>query len=767
MSVLGDFELRREIGRGGMGTVFEAWQQSLQRTVAVKVLATHISSSSAAILRFQREAQAAARLHHTHIIPIFAQGQDKGAFYYAMELIEGRSLNVIIAETRGRQVADTATADPADTVALQLTVAPVEADAESTVVIQRRTSPPGISDSAVTLQSTSTVCTSDEHFTAIAEHIAAVADALDYAHQQGVIHRDIKPHNLILGKDGRMRISDFGLARVLEQPGVTMTGEMVGSPLYMPPEQILGRPGQVDPRTDIYSLGATMYEWLTLNPPYPGETREQVISKILTSEPLRLRAHNPRIPLDLETICLKSIERDRGRRYQSAAELRDDLRRFIERQPIRAKRTGVVTRTGKVILRHQVASVATVAAVIALLLGVAVVTKQSEVKTQTAAFEEAKAREDKILDLVSVLPFEIGGPLRVAEAAVPMIEGVVRKDAQAAGAQDTGAPAGASAAAAGTPAGIARRATRDFYEAVAPPDQPPPPTGESDQVAVLLGQAKDLWNTDPNAGLAIATACLAARADDYEALQLETALHGRLGRYDKMLEDARGLLRIRPQEVSAQVWQALAHVLLGEGELALSALSQIQESGNPHSWIPALRGLALAGLERAVEAASVFDDALEADPDLIVALLGRACAKASLGNLVGAVTDLSRVIKLEPANADALAVRGDYYLGLEDYEAAEQDYEQAMNIAGRTPAIVMRYLFAVSQQRNVLKRRAGQPDSAGGREIEAGSLQAPTGSARGSALDWVPRQPDRRLAGGSIAVPLSVSPGLGRTRQRD
>ncbi|MEK7756590.1 MAG: serine/threonine-protein kinase, partial [Planctomycetota bacterium] len=250
---LGDFELRREVGRGGMGTVYEAWQRSLQRTVALKVLARHVSATPKAVVRFQREAQAAAKLHHTHIVPIFAQGEADGMYYYAMEFIEGNGLNAIIANLRNNQATDApTTVDLAETIALT----PSREVSQNTT--KQVSGAPAAGSGAVLVASDSAARTSTEDFHNIAWHLAAVADALDYAHQRGVIHRDIKPHNLLLGVDGRIQISDFGLARLAEQPGVTLTGEVIGSPLYMSPEQITGNPEDVDHRADIYSLGATM-----------------------------------------------------------------------------------------------------------------------------------------------------------------------------------------------------------------------------------------------------------------------------------------------------------------------------------------------------------------------------------------------------------------------------------------------------------------------------------------------------------------------------
>ena len=176
--------------------------------------------------------------------------------------------------------------------------------------------------------------------------IAEVADALDHAHEHGVIHRDIKPSNLLLAPDGRLSVNDFGLARMLEQPGMTMSGEFVGSPLYMSPEQITAGRVTIDHRADIYSLGATLYELLTLQPPFPGETRDQVLGQILQKDAVPPRKFNRKVPTDLDTICMKAIDKDPDRRYQTAGHLADDLRKYVNRHAISARRIGVV---GKVV----------------------------------------------------------------------------------------------------------------------------------------------------------------------------------------------------------------------------------------------------------------------------------------------------------------------------------------------------------------------------------------------------------------------------------
>ena len=335
---LGDFEILRELGRGGMGIVYEARQVSLDRKVALKVLAGSLGLTPTAVVRFRREAAAAAKLHHTNIVPVYTIGEHDGTHFYVMELIDGPSLNHVIAALRREarpadghegtagsgSSSSSAEAELPDWGELTASLgagswpapAPADATADDPVV-------PGEGSSTLGLES--------DRFDTIARIIAEVAEALDYAHQQGVIHRDIKPSNLLASKDGRLSVNDFGLARMLEQPGMTMTGEFVGSPLYMSPEQITAGRVPVDHRTDIYSLGATLYETLTLTPPYRGERRDQILAQILHKDPLPPRRLNRKIPVDLETICLKAMEKDPDRRYQTAGQFAEDLRRYVNR----------------------------------------------------------------------------------------------------------------------------------------------------------------------------------------------------------------------------------------------------------------------------------------------------------------------------------------------------------------------------------------------------------------------------------------------------
>jgi tetratricopeptide (TPR) repeat protein len=335
---LGDFEIVREVGRGGMGVVYEARQVSLNRKVALKVLASGLGLSSNAVVRFHREAEAAARLHHTNIVPVYANGEHDGTHFYAMELIDGPSLDHVLRQAKqargGHQPPEAATSLPPE---LMTTGPHVEGS-----------SPTGPAQEL----GSSGLGSGSGYFDAVARMVADVADALEHAHENGVIHRDVKPSNLLLSPAGRLSINDFGLARMLEQPGMTMTGEFVGTPAYMSPEQITAGRTPLDHRTDIYSLGATLYELLTLQPPFMGERRDQVLAQILHKEPKPPRRVNNKVPVDLETICLKAMEKDPDRRYQTAGQIADDLRQFVHRFAITARRAGPAVRLRKWVTRN-------------------------------------------------------------------------------------------------------------------------------------------------------------------------------------------------------------------------------------------------------------------------------------------------------------------------------------------------------------------------------------------------------------------------------
>jgi len=378
---LGDFRMLRMVGRGGMGIVFEAEQVSLRRKVALKVLPFAAALDPQQLRRFQIEAQAAAQLHHTNIVPIFSVGCERGVHFYAMQFIEGQTLAALIHDLR--QMAGLDVAPPAEAAAnvnlvedlVSGRLAPGlpprpagERVAEGRVRGQsawrgflralhgfRQTAmPPGpASPLGSCTHSVSGVRGKERvaegrvrgrafpgsaYFQTAANLALQAAEALDHAHRLGIIHRDIKPANLLVDVRGNLWVTDFGLARMQTDSSLTMTGDILGTLRYASPEQASPRREIVDHRTDVYSLGATLYELITLHPAYDGADRAELLHNLVFAEPKPPRAVNSAIPRDLETILLKAVAKDVQGRYASARDLADDLRRFLENRPIRARR---------------------------------------------------------------------------------------------------------------------------------------------------------------------------------------------------------------------------------------------------------------------------------------------------------------------------------------------------------------------------------------------------------------------------------------------
>src|SRR6266508_1824309 len=302
---LGDYELLEEIGRGGQGVVFRARQKSLNRTVALKVISLGQWASKVHLKRFRREAEAAASLDHPCIVPIYEVGERDGQCYFSMKSVEGGQLDEVV-----------------------------------------RRAPISIRQAA--------------------ELIAKLARTVHYAHEHGILHRDIKPGNILLDAKGEPHLTDFGLARLVEtESTMTRTMEVLGTPSYMSPEQAVGNNAAVGSVTDVYGLGAVLYQLLTAQPPFAGGTTYETIRLLCDTEPRNPRALNPKIDRDLSTICLKCLEKDPKRRYPAALALAEDFEHWLKHEAIQARRTGVFTR-GKKWVRRNPTSALLAASLIAL-----------------------------------------------------------------------------------------------------------------------------------------------------------------------------------------------------------------------------------------------------------------------------------------------------------------------------------------------------------------------------------------------------------------
>src|SRR6266478_5863550 len=329
----GDYDLLEELGRGSQGVVYRARQKSLNRTVALKVIAYGQLASQVHLKRFRREAEAAASLDHPCIVPIYEVGERDGCCYFSMKFVEGGQLDEVVRRTP--------------------------------VSIRQST-----------------------------ELIAKVARTVHYAHEHNILHRDIKPGNILLDQRGEPHLTDFGLARLLEtESTVTRTREVMGTPSYMAPEQAAGETTKVSSATDVYGLGAVLYQLLTGHPPFAGGTTYETIRLLLNTEPRKPRALNPKIDRDLSTICLKCLEKDPKRRYSSALALAEDLERWLKHEPILARHTGIIGRSRKW-MRRNPSSALLAACLVALAAAAGWIVWKSELIRQT------------LTTGIAVLPFE-------------------------------------------------------------------------------------------------------------------------------------------------------------------------------------------------------------------------------------------------------------------------------------------------------------------------------------------------------------------------
>ena len=448
LSQVGDFRILREVGRGGMGVVYEAEQISLGRQVALKVLPAGPRRDGKALERFRHEARAAARLHHTNIVPVFEVGQEGDILYYTMQFIRGQGLDLVVEELKrlrgrgnqpvgepgppsgsGRASAPRAVpgarqrrgslpnetrgmdAVPASSIAQSLLSGRIAIDAaeptqpqvpERPVATTPEQSPArdrsGLAGRAVdsaampggaqisTIESSGS---GQPFFRSVAQIGRQAAEALAYAHARGVLHRDVKPSNLLLDTSGVVWITDFGLAKS-DESGLTATGDLLGTLRYIAPERLRG---EGDARADVYALGLTLYELATLRPAFDSADRLRLIDQIKNQEPVRPRAIDPRISRDLETLLLKAIEKDPRRRYQAAADMAEDLRRFLDGEPIRARKVGELERVWKWAMRRKAIAGLLLFAVVSLIGGMAASLSFSLQASHYAALADARARD--------------------------------------------------------------------------------------------------------------------------------------------------------------------------------------------------------------------------------------------------------------------------------------------------------------------------------------------------------------------------------------
>lgn len=713
--VLDDFRVIREIGRGGMGIVHEAVQLSLGRRVALKVLPIHLVQEPKRVERFKMEARATARLQHSNIVPIYATGSAFGSYYHAMELVTGASLDRHIeglrcclrqgqdAKLAGEQLAESPTV-----------VRPRDGDNPLKVASEGEQTP----DEEEGLPRT----TLDRgHYKACAELMLGVADALHYAHTEGVVHRDIKPSNLMLdATSGRLRVTDFGLA-VFGTHGTALTGSMdiVGSMPYMAPEQTTPYI-ETDHRADVYSFGLTLYELVTLE---RAVKKVDDLSQILLKEPPPPRALDPGVPRDLETIILKAIEKDPDCRYQSAGALAEDLRRFLDDRPIRATRPSLVAQGWRLLRRHKWISMGTAAAIasICILAAFAIGVKaqmrgQDQLRRALALVEEgeyalyakrptrAVERFTRSLSLAPNSPHALfcRGSAHfqqkcyqdaIADYALAIAQSPcagfyeARADAYDALGDRASSEADRSAARRLEPTS----ATGHFYVAEARRA-----AGDYEQAAAHYGRALDL---DPkhlysHFGRAFCRQQLGEPAKaitDYAVFIMLRPNHSAaycnlgeawrsLGHFGESVRALNRALEIDEDMAAAYFNLGLTYGDLGEHQKAISMFHRALEIDGEDAAMLCGLGRALLEVDRFEEALTPFDKAAKLAPREIEAWCGLALTQTGLGQREKAIASYRKALRQEPENALLHAAIAGLYGEAEMAEDAITEYEKALKL---------------------------------------------------------------------------------------
>jgi Tfp pilus assembly protein PilF len=632
---LGDFTLLRLLGKGSQGEVWEARQESLGRLVALKIMPPQLVFSEERLQRFQREAEAGGRLSHAGIVTVYAIGEQNGVHFFAQELVAG-----------GRTLAD--------------------------VIDEARRLPE---------------LPADWH-RRMAEIFAQVTEALQAAHGLGVIHRDVKPANILLTDDGRPKLADFGLARVQDELALSMTGDLSGTPFYMSPEQVQGQHSQLDHTSDVFSVGSSLYEALTLARPFTGD-RQQIMERIVTRDPPDPRRVQGHVPRDLAVICLKALEKQPARRFATAGELAADLRRFLAGEPIHARPPGLLVRAAKWTHRHPRLSAAGSVAALAFVLvtwqwmenrkdkqtaleagdriAAALAKEQAAAERTTAALAEAEAQR-----------LHASSESQVSERVVSLLEDVF---------------SGAD------PLSLAADAT------VQPPDV-------LDRGAALVGMLDDVpaaqWRLVLRLGRGYRNVGLLAQANTQLQRALELA-RLKFGEHDERTATSRlELARLRRltsewDAATASAQQALVELTAIHGVESLEALAAVGELG----LISKARG---QPVEAEVRLRQYYEGCLRLAGDVETSALTVLAAHA-LGQFLldqGRLDEAAAVLRPAAEHADLLPEYHALFLGhalasLDDLQGRQAAKEQRAAEAQRLDAQAERgYASVLARQRVLL-----------------------------------------------------------------
>jgi tetratricopeptide (TPR) repeat protein len=694
---LGDFEILKLIGRGGMGAVFLARQISLDREVALKVISDISGARGKSLERFKREAKTLAKISHPNIVPIYEVGEQGPYSYFAMEYIKGVSLDKILAGIRNAKPGSKAS----DVMHKRLEV-------QAEVYTKKTAEAFGVEIDT-------------EYIVNISKIIISIASALDYAHKKGILHRDVKPSNILIDSDGTAKLVDFGLAKADTQQSITLTEEFFGTPSYVSPEQIR-KPQMVDCRSDVYSLAATYYECLTLRPPFEGNTVNETLTSVISREAVPPKKYCPRLSADFNTVLLHALEKSPEDRYQTVAEFAADIENVLEFKPITAKRPSITHRAYKTLRRSPLKFVAIGVFILAIVLGYFVFSAYIEKRNKTIAsklftigrqkaqakdFEEALAYYEKALraDPKNSEAYYRAGAcyflLKQYEKAIESYKRAIQIDSNFAGAYHNLGNVYDELAQYEEAIMVYKQAIRIDPNDVASYKRLGFTYGSAGQYEKERESYEKVISINPN----------------YEFADTQNALgvaYNRLGRYEEAAKALKQAVKVMPDEWDSYWWLALSYDKLGDYVNAINAFEQCvrikpdnthaffllglaynkiglyeksietyrhiikiePNYAHAHHWL----GVAFQNLRRYKEAVEAFRKSLTIDPNYVPTYIDLGFTYSALNSYKDAIAAYKEAIKLDPNDALVYTELGDAYRKLGRNTEAVEAFKNAIRI---------------------------------------------------------------------------------------
>jgi tetratricopeptide (TPR) repeat protein len=702
---LGDFRILHEVGRGGMGVVYEAEQLSMGRKVALKILPLAVMMDRNGLARFKNEVRAVATLDHPNIVPIYSVGEERGVHYFAMQLIHGQSMARVIEQLRrtepqlGASSITTAVLDSAE-----YSGGP-RGDQDRTAVSNAPAAVEPADVSTLAARDMKTAADSkprrSDFYRSVVELGVQAADALHHAHLHGIVHRDVKPGNLLIDGNGNLCVTDFGLARIEADAGLTLSRDWVGTLRYMAPEQALGQKARVDQRVDIYSLGATLYELLALRPAREGEDRHEMLRQFATALPTPLREVDSKIPTELTTIVGKAMEFTPADRYTTAQELADDLRHFLANEPIVARPPTRLQRIAKWAQRNRAvtwsAAVSSAAvlilAVVLLAINNVMITKERNQKDEAlrdkgaALAEKEAALADKEASLI------------IATRVLDEISLRIVAERTLAPGTDEGSEADWWAE---TGHITSTRPLTDeeqyileqvlrFYEQLAPQSDQLPQVRLHQIMANFrigriyghLGRNADMLKAKQRA-VAELEQLVRDHPENSDGRFLFHHFRGNLRcdqqQWNVAIDDFSRAIEIRPKSTSSWVSRAHAYSELGQNEKAVEDCSRAIELRPDNVTARYNRGAAYYKLHQWEKAIQDIDEAMALNPDFPDLWGARGEAHFGLGQFEKAIADYAHAIEREPDRSCLYNSRGRAHQELKQWDQAVADYSRAIEL---------------------------------------------------------------------------------------